>query len=133
MHEALAKRRYQRGLVPAMVIFLCGSFGLAWLDANADPSNYVMIAISVVPVAAALFMFSLHWRLLNEVDEYLRQIQINALLIGATVALTIATGWGYLESYIDAPALPIFWLNPIFWIVYGSAAAVMTKRAGSFS
>ena len=104
--------------------------GLAWLDKNASLPGALFVALTIIPIAALLSMFWLHWRFLQEIDEYLRQIQINALLCGAAVALAIATGWGYLEKYSDLAALPVFWLNPVFWVAYGIAAAVFTRWAG---
>lgn len=130
MSEKQATLRYFAGFVPAMAIFLGGSLGLAWLDKKVGLPDPVMIALAIVPIVALLSMFWLHWRFLQEIDEYLRQIQINALLCGAAVALAIATGWGYLEQYSDLAALPVFWLNPVFWVAYGIAAAVFTRWAG---
>tara|TARA_R110000850_G_scaffold90933_4_gene193389 strand:+ start:128 stop:538 length:411 start_codon:yes stop_codon:yes gene_type:complete len=133
MDEKHVTRRYYAAFIPAMVIFLGGSLGLVWLDASIDLPGTVLAALALVPIIALLSTFWIHWRYMQEIDEYLRQIQVKALLSGAAVVLAIATGWGYLESYVDAPALPIFWLNPISWVAYGVTAAFVTKReTGSF-
>lgn len=111
-----------------MIIFMAGSLGLAWLDTNSDLPGTVLIALTIIPIMALLSMFWIHWRFMREIDEYLRLIQVKALLSGTAVVMVIATGWGYLESYVDTPALPIFWLNPIFWAAYGAGAGYFTYR-----
>lgn len=128
MNEKRATRRYHMGFVPAMIVFMGGTLGLVWLDANSRLSGPYLMALTAVPILALLSMFWLHWRFMQEIDEFLRRIQINALLSGAAVVLVIATGWGYLEKFVDAPALSVFWLNPIFWAAYGIAATIFTIR-----
>lgn len=128
MSEKQAARRYHSVFIPTMIVFLGGSLGLAWLDKNTDLSGAVLVSLTVVPILALLSMFWIHWRFLNEIDEYLREIQIKSLLFGAAIVMAIATAWGYLEAYVNAPALPIFWLNPIFWMAYGAGAGYFTMR-----
>jgi hypothetical protein len=130
MNVKQATARYYKVLVPAMILFLGSSLGLAWIDKNVDVPGVALVALAAVPIVALLSMFWIHWRFMNEIDEFLRQIQVKALLAGAALVLAIATGWGYLESYADAPTMPIFWLNPIFWTAYGLSAIYFTKRAG---
>jgi len=131
MNVNRAARRYHMGFIPAMTVFLAGSLGLVWLDANADPGPWIMAALAVIPVVALLSMFWLHWRFMQDVDEFLRKIQVNSILCAAAVVLAIATGWGYMENFVDAPALSVFWLNPIFWATYGIAATIFTRREGA--
>lgn len=129
-----AARRFYVSLAIAMSIFLGGSLGVAWLDKHADLPVMATVALAVVPMVALLSMFWLHWRFVREIDEFLRQIQIKALLSASAAAMAIASGWGYLENYVDAPALPIFYLNPIFWLAYGIAVGIFTRReTGSLS
>lgn len=125
-----ATRRYMRLFIPTMLLFLLASLGLAWLDRTTQTDNLVLAALAIVPIAALLSMFWLHWRYLRDLDEFLRQIQVKGLLFGAAVALGIATGWGYLESYADAPALSVFWLNPIFWMAYAVGVVGFSRREG---
>ena len=125
-----ATQRYMRFFIPTMLLFLLSSLGLAWLDRTTELENLVLAALAMIPIAALLSMFWLHWRYLRDLDEFLRQIQVKGLLFGAAVALGIATGWGYLESYADAPALSVFWLNPIFWVAYAVGVVGFTRAAG---
>ena len=52
------------------------------------------------------------------------------VVLGLVVMLVVATAWGYLEAYADAPDLKLIWLNPIFCLGYGIGAFYFTKRDG---
>jgi hypothetical protein len=129
MKHEVATRRFLRALIPAMAVFLIASLLLAWLKSN-GASPAVLVATAAVPIAALLVPFWAMWRFLTDVDEFLRFVQVKALLVGTATALTIASGWGYLEAYAGTPALPVLWLNPIFWLGYAVAACVLTFREG---
>ena len=124
-----AKRRYYRAFVPAIIIFLAACLGMSWLDGSASLPPAIGYLIALVPIVALLSVFWAHWRFMNEIDEFLRSIQMQAVFFGLATILVIATGWGFLESYADAPPLGIFWLNPIFWIAYALAAGALTWRS----
>ena len=54
-------------------------------------------------------------------------------MTGAAAVVLTATVWGYLEAYADAPDLPMFWLNPLYWVAYSLGVLVTTKReTGAF-
>lgn len=129
-----ATRRFLWVMAPAMLVVLAASLGLDWLEGTLSgksaETSALLVALAVVPIAALLCTFWAMWRFVMEVDEFLRLIQVKALLIGALTVLVAATGWGYLEAHAGAAALPVFWLNPLFWLGYALAAGVMTWRAG---
>lgn len=83
-------------------------------------------------IAGGIFLVNAiwaHWRYIMRIDEFLRLIQIKAVLVGLSAILAIASIWGYLELYLDAPNLPIFYLNPIYWVFYALGAGILTKQA----
>ena len=126
-----ATRRYLGVLVPATIVFLGASFALKAAD-NADIlSPLALYAVSIIPVRIMLGMFWAHWRYMNEIDEFLRSIQFKGAFVGLVTILTVATGWGWLEFYAAAPQLSIFWLNPLYWIVYSIAVLWFTPRGGA--
>lgn len=129
MNTKRATARYFAFFIPAMLIFLGASVGLAWLEKGEAVSKGVMIGLALIPIVALLSMFWLHWRFLSDIDEYLRQIQIKGLLFAAAIVMTLATGWGYLENFFDVPALPVFWLNPVFWLAYALGVGFQNWRA----
>jgi len=130
MDIVLASRRYFKLFIPAMIVYLIACLGAAYLDDLISVSPVLEYGLVLIAIVALFTVFWTHWRFMNEIDEFLRMIQMKAVMIGLFVVLCIATGWGMLEMYLDAPVLAIFWLNPIFWAGYGLSAGVMTKRAG---
>lgn len=131
MTNGQATRRYFSIIIPAGAVILGASLALDWADDNsvlAGPGRY---AGAIVPIAALLSVFWAHWRYMSEIDEFLRSIQIKALFVALTAVMTIATGWGYLEFYADAPPLSIFWLNPLYWLAYSAGAVIFNIRYGA--
>jgi hypothetical protein len=128
MNNRQASRRYMGLLVPLTLLFLACCLGLSWLDRNTDTSNVILAVLALLPIAALLSMFWVQWRYMRDLDEYLRQVHVKALLFGAAVALGVGTGWGFLELFVDAPALPVYWLNPLFWVAYSTGVVALSLR-----
>ena len=70
------------------------------------------------------------WRYIGEVDEFLRSLQLKAILCGLAVMLPLASSWGYVEMFFDAPQISMYWLNPIFWIAYAMGLTYFLRRDG---
>lgn len=128
MTNEKATRRYLGTLIPAALAFIGASLALKLMENAGLLPLPAVYALSVIPVALMLFMFWAHWRYMNEIDEFLRSIQAKGGFAGLVVVLTVATGWGWLELAADAPALSIFWLNPLYWLVYSVAVLWLTPR-----
>lgn len=126
----LATRRYFTIFIPSIIGYLAGTLGITWAEDNVDLPAFALYGLAGVPIVAMLCIFWGHWRFITEIDEFLRTIQIKAVLVGTACVLVVATGWGTLEMLADAPRLQVFWLMPVFWVCYSAAAAVITKREG---
>ncbi|KFL32583.1 hypothetical protein JP75_03305 [Devosia riboflavina] len=123
-------RRFVTVAAISTAFFLSSSFAISWLDeSGAVPAHWLWLA-AILPIAALLVPLWALWRYLWELDEYLRSIQLKGIYFGLTVLLVLVTGWGYAELYVDAPRLPIFWLNPIYWLAY-AAGAMFFSVSGS--
>lgn len=129
-----ATRRYFQIFVPAMILYLVSTFGLNYLFDQPDIEIHIAlkIAMSLVPICALLSLFWTHWRYMNDLDELLREIQIKGAFGGLAIVMLVATGWGALEKILDAPALEVFLLNPIFWVGYSVTTAYFTWRIVGF-
>jgi len=121
-------RRYLGGLILATLVLLVSSLAISWLEDKTAASREILAGLSLIPVAALLSMFWVHWRYLRGLDEYLRHLHAKALVVGTALTLGTGTAWGYLERALDAPALPVFWLNPLFWIAYAAAVVLFSHR-----
>ena len=130
MTNEQATRRYFRALIPATIALLGFSYGIKLADNAGLLPALGLYAAALLPVASMLVQFWAYWRYIAEIDEFLRSIQLRAAFVGLVVVMVVATGWGYLEFYAEAPALSIFWLNPLYWIAYGLAVPAITWRYG---
>ena len=133
MSNEKAARRYLSVLIPSTLAFLVASFALKAADNAALLPVPALYGLSIIPVGLMLGMFWSHWRYMNEIDEFLRSIQVKGAFSGLIVVMVVATGWGWLEFYAEAPRLSIFWLNPLYWIAYSGAVIVFTPRDGAVS
>jgi hypothetical protein len=130
MNHKQANRRFITVTVTSMAVFVGACLVLAWADeVSAVPSPILWIG-SIIPVTALLTPVWAHWRYLNEIDEFLRSIQLKAIFGGLAVLLVLASSWGFVELYIDAPTISMFWLNPIYWIAYSVGAAYFSRSGG---
>ena len=128
-----ATRRYFEVFVPSMIGYMAGSLGTTWAADHMILPPVALYGLAIIPIIAIFSAFWAHWRFVNEIDEFLRTIQIKAVIFGIACVMAIASGWGTLELLADAPILKVFWLLPIFWVSYSAAAVVLTKReAGVF-
>lgn len=125
-----ATRRYFQIFIPSMIIYLAGTLGTDWVADNEALPPYAVYAMACIPIFAMLSVFWGHRRFINEIDEFLRTIQIKAVLFGTACLLVVAMGWGSLEMFADVPRLQVFWLMPLFWVAYAAAAGLITKREG---
>ena len=133
MTNETANRRYMSIVIPASIVFVGTSYAIKQADGAGMLPPPALYVAALVPVAAMLTMFWAQWRYVSEIDEFLRFIQIKAAFAALAVVMTIATGWGYLEFYAEAPLLSIFWLNPLYWIAYSIAAVTFSIRDGGVS
>ena len=133
MTQEQANRRYLSVLIPATIVFVAASYGIKLADNAAVLPPWMLYAAAIVPIAALLGMFWAHWRYMREIDEFLRSIQVKAAFAGLVIVLTIASAWGYLEFYAEVAPLSIYWLNPLYWIVYSIAVVIFTLRSGAVS
>ena len=133
MTNEKAVRRYLGVLIPAAIAFLAVGLALRTADNAGLLPPAALYMVSIVPVGIMLGMFWAHWRYMQEIDEYLRSIQFKGAFVGLVVVLTVATGWGWVELYADAPRLSIFWLNPLYWLIYSAAVMWFSPRDGAAS
>ena len=124
-----AHRRYFQRLVPTMLVFIGLSILIGFNDDLLGLPTQIILPLALVAGALLVAAFWVHWRFIMEIDEFLRSIQIGSVMAGLTVIISIASIWGFLERALDVPALPIFYLNPIYWAAYSLAVVVLTIRA----
>ena len=76
MTNEQATRRYFSVVFPGGVAFLGLCYGLKLAEDSAMFPAAVLYAAALVPIAVLLGLFWAHWRYMNEIDEFLRSIQV---------------------------------------------------------
>lgn len=130
MTHKQAHRRYMKLSAALMVLYLLGTYGLSLAENHTNIPRFVFYGLTGFPIGAILgWMWGL-WRYVNEIDEFLRAIQIKAIMYGLAIVMGVSTGWGLLEFYAEVPRLPIFYVVPMFGGAYGIAHIIISKREG---
>ena len=130
MTHQQARRRFTTVLIVSMGLFLLASIGLGFAHKNLDLPLFLPWLLVIVPIVALLTPLCAQWRYLNDIDEYLRSLEIRAIFIGLVAVLMAASAWGYAELFIDGPSVPMYWLNQLYWVAYAVASVVLNAREG---
>ena len=75
-------------------------------------------------LAAAVAALILGWIwsiliLMRDSDEFMRAVLAKRFVVAAGMAMTIASFWGFGESYANAPHIPNWMIFPLFWACFG--------------
>ena len=124
-------RRYTRRMIPISLAYV-GAVGLASrLIPDDAAANGATVAIALVPGLAALGWIWAMARLLVELDdEYLRMLEVRKFLIATGFALSITSVWGVLELFTTVPALPVFFVWPLWCVGLALGQLVNWRQTG---
>jgi hypothetical protein len=110
----------------AYVMLLLTAVSLYHHGLTAGPLGYV---VALAPAAAILgCIASVGFYLAEETDEFARETLIQSLLWGTAATLSVATVWGFLETFGKAPHVPAWAVVPLFAIAMGVAQAFVARR-----
>ncbi len=128
-----ANRRYLRLFVPLMIFYSVFCFaGPIMLRAMGEPPKWALGLVAVITGAPIAAVFWLMGRLLRETDEYTRTIQVDALLSGGAITLSVAVIWSFLELFQVVPRARFFpsmmMVGPGFFFAYGVSFGVQAAR-----
>ena len=128
MTEQSPMRRFRITVILSAGIYVATSFALAWAQDNSALSPLSLFMLSILPVLALLKVFQAYWNLVRQLDEYLRLLHTRSILMASAAILLIITVWGYLEISTDVPRLPIYYLLPVFMIVFAISIRFFKSR-----
>lgn len=57
--------------------------------------------------------------LMADSDEFVRALLAKRFIVASGLAMALATAWGFMESYGDAPHVPAWMIYPLFWALFG--------------
>ena len=117
MVRSLALRRYNRAIIGLSLAYAGALIGANVVFKGNVPSGLLAYLVAVVPALPIIGMFAAIGRYLNEEqDEYVRVLAVRKSLIASAFALSIATAWGFLESFdvvghIDSYYIAVLWFG----------------------
>jgi hypothetical protein len=110
----------------AYVILLVTAVSLGRQGLADGPWGYVIALAPSVGVLGAIA--SVGFYLAEETDEFARTTLIHSLLWGTAGTLSVATIWGFLETFDKAPHVPTWATVPMFAVFMGFAQALIARR-----
>ncbi|MBY0303750.1 MAG: hypothetical protein B7Y43_13450 [Sphingomonas sp. 28-62-20] len=117
MAKSLALRRHDRAIIGLSLAYAAALIGANLVFKGAAPNGPLAYAVAVLPALPIIGMFAAIGRYLNEEqDEYVRMLAVRKTLIASAFALSIATAWGFLESFnvaghVDSYYIAVLWFG----------------------
>ncbi len=124
-----AQRRLFARFAVAMLAYMLFLVPVIWGFVHYRPAGalaYALAVLPALPILGMLVVIGLY--LAEETDEFVRNMQIQALLGGIGGTLAVVSVWGFLEDFAHAPRLDLFMVYPLFWVFVGISTAVVRMR-----
>jgi len=87
---------------------------------------YGLAVLPALPILAMLVVIGAY--LAEEKDEFIRKMQIEMLLGGTGLTLSVVSVWGFLENFTSVRHMDLLWVYPLFWVCTGISALVVWMR-----
>jgi len=120
MLEREAKRKYQKELFGAMVLYLAALFGSNYLGKSMDPgpARTALLLTPIIPVLLVIWAIA---RQFGRMDEFVRLRTLESFAIAGAVTAGVTVTYGFLEG-AGFPKLSMFWVWPVMGFVWGVVA-----------
>lgn len=80
------------------------------------PGAWVLALAVSIPIAGQIWATL---ALMNESDEFMRALTAKQFIVAAGAAMALFSGWGFAESYAEAPHAPGWLVYVLFWAAFG--------------
>lgn len=132
MARSLARKRYNMAVLGCSTGYAAALFG-ATSYFNNHPGTHSTVAYFAATVPAILIIgifVAIGRYLVEERDEFVRMLMVRQTLVASGFALSIATIWGFLESFGLAPHVEAYWLAVIWFGGLGIGACINKLTLG---
>ena len=112
-----AQRRYNRSVLLLSAAYALILFGVIAFFRNGPPHGPSAYAAAILPALPIIGIFAAIGRyMIDESDEYLRMLLVRQSLWASAFSLSIATIWGFLESFdlvghIESYYVAVLWFG----------------------
>ena len=134
MTRNTAQRRYERAILLLSIAYAGVLVPDVYLFKHHLLAGPLAYAAAVLPGLAIVGMFAVIGRyLVEERDEYLQMLMVRQSLVASAFALTLATIWGFLESFdlvahVESYYVAVLWFGGLG---VGSCVNLILGRRGA--
>jgi hypothetical protein len=120
-----AIKRYNRTVIALSLLYV-GFLFTAQITISrhglAGASAYIVAVLPALPIIGIFAAIGRY--LVEESDEYLRLLSVRQTLVASALALSVATAWGFLESFNLAAHFDAYWIAVIWFVGLGLGSGV---------
>ena len=103
---------FMGGYSAIMVAVIFGAFDAV----QRTPAAWALALVVTAPIVGQIWTTLAYMR---EADEYVRALMAKQFILAAGIAMALFTGWGFAESFANAPHAEGWLIYPLFWGVLG--------------
>ena len=124
-------RRYAWSVMLLMAGYALVLFGVNVYFENSAPTGALAYIAAALPALPIVGVFIVIGRLLVDLrtDEYVRMLMVRQTLVATAFALTVATVWGFLESFQLAPHIEAYWFAVLWFAGVGGCLNAFLERS----
>lgn len=118
-------RRYTRAVMLLMGGYVATLVGVNLFFKNSAPTGLSAYAAALLPALPVIGVFVAIGRLLTSLrDEYQRYLMTRQILIATGFTLSVATAWGFVESFGLLPHVPAFYATVLWFAGLGLGGCI---------
>ncbi|MBL8537811.1 MAG: hypothetical protein JNM59_10455 [Hyphomonadaceae bacterium] len=123
-------QKYVRDMSFAALVYAVVLVASVFIVRRLDPPQWIAVMLALASAAPALLMMRAYLRRLRGLDEFQRQVQLEAMLASAAIVGFASFTYGFLESFAGFPAIDgaLLWVFPAMCFVWGIAQVFVARR-----
>jgi hypothetical protein len=126
-----AMMRYNRRVIIASLVYAVTLMGAVSAFKHHSVDGPLAWIVAILPALGIIAIFaSIGLYLVEEKDEYLRMMMVRQTLWASGFSLSIATIWGFLESFDMVGHVPVYWVSVLWFGGLGLGACVNKLTMG---
>ncbi|CAN5198428.1 hypothetical protein BH24PSE1_BH24PSE1_00750 [soil metagenome] len=125
MAHRRAIKRYNRAVIILSLAYVAALFAAQVAIGRYGLAGAPAYLLAILPSLPIIGIFGAIGRyLIEESDEYVRLLTVRQTLVASGLALSVATAWGFLESFDLAPHFDAYWIAVIWFGGLGLGSCV---------
>ena len=112
---SVAQRRYNKRVIVLSLAYAVALLGATYAFKHQLLSGPVAYGAAILPALPIVGVFAaIGFYLVEEQDEYVRMLMVRQTLWASGFSLSIATVWGFLESFDLVSHVEVYWVS-VLW------------------